>query len=161
MRRVKKIRPATLPAALPDPPDPAQSLLTSRDNTSPAGTGAGNQETITGTRRDAYTVRIVHTMKPFPALLLIFLIIACMVSSGCIETGTKNTQAGTSLAGYELTEHTYLWGLEGPFSKTYDIRIWLLSTDVYKASGISGSDVKLSILKYLGSAIIPSAHIPF
>jgi hypothetical protein len=95
-------------------------------------------------------------MKRASSLLVILLIAAFMVSSGCMETGTKSTRAGTSLAGYELVEHTYLWGSEGLFSKTYDIRIWLLGTDVYKATGVSPSDVKLTILKYLGSSMIPS-----
>jgi len=70
---------------------------------------------------------------PFILGLLILLII----SSGCIQVSEKTRASGNALAGYEITEHIYLYGDRGPLTKEYDVRIWALGVDVVREKGVS------------------------
>jgi|GEM_PF-1994640 hypothetical protein len=96
-------------------------------------------------------------MKRLATLSILILLALSVLSSGCIETGKRSVQTGTPLAGYEITEHTYLWGPGGPFSKTYDIRVWVLGKDIFKATGISQAELNTAIQKYAASAAVSAA----
>ena len=56
----------------------------------------------------------------------------------------------SSLAGYEITEHTWLWGDDGPFTKVYDVRIWIMGYDVVDSKGITRSEMQRYLEKYKG-----------
>ncbi|MBN1432919.1 MAG: hypothetical protein JW931_09125 [Methanomicrobiaceae archaeon] len=55
-----------------------------------------------------------------------------------------------SLAGYEITEHTWLLGDDGPFTKVYDTRIWVMGNDVVDWKGITRSEMQRYLEKYKG-----------
>lgn len=99
-------------------------------------------------------------MKRIGPLALLAVLVLSVCVCGCIETGSRTTQAGTALAGYELVEHTYLIGSEGLFTKTYDIRIWILGSDVFKATGITKSDVSSYLQQYASPVTNPAGITP-
>lgn len=45
---------------------------------------------------------------------------AVALSCGCIELDKQTRSVGTTLAGGEVTTHTYLWGEGGFLDKTYE-----------------------------------------
>ncbi len=88
-----------------------------------------------------------NDMKGIP-LILALLLVTCIVSSGCIETGTRSYTAGGLLAGVSVVEHTYLLGREGLFTKTYDVTARVGGLTVLEVKGVTKSDVDSYMKKY-------------
>lgn len=82
---------------------------------------------------------------------LILLLLACVLfSCACVEVGTS-TRSTTILAGrIEVTEHTYFWGNDGPFTKTYDVRVTIAGVEVARATGVPRERME-EIAKQFGS----------
>ncbi|OPY39320.1 MAG: hypothetical protein A4E35_00091 [Methanoregula sp. PtaU1.Bin051] len=86
-------------------------------------------------------------MKITP-LLIALLLLACTLSSGCIETGTRSYTAGGLLAGISVVEHTYLLGREGLFTKQYDVTARIGGVTVLEVKGVTKSDVDAYLKQY-------------
>ena len=71
-------------------------------------------------------------------LSLLFLVIVVCMSCGCIETSSQSEEVGTTIAGYSVVEHEYLFGL---MESKYDVRIWVLGSDVVDVQGITESEL--------------------
>lgn len=78
-------------------------------------------------------------------LSLVFLGIVVSTSCGCIETSTQSAQTGNSIAGASIVEHEYMFGL---MESKYDVRIWVLGTNVVNIQGIEESELKRILNQY-------------
>jgi hypothetical protein len=86
-------------------------------------------------------------------LVLAALIVACTVSSGCIETKSRSYSAGPGLVHVTVTEHTYLFGAEGFFTKTYDISVSGLGREIFSVKGITQTQLKSYLEKYSADTV--------
>ena len=72
-------------------------------------------------------------------IALVILGICISMSSGCIETSSKSSEVGSTLAGASVVEHQYLFGLT---ESKYDVRVWVLGVVVVNVQGISEAEWK-------------------
>ena len=86
--------------------------------------------------------------KKIPLLvsLLFFVGIIALTSCGCIETGSESTQIGNNELGLSVVEHKILYGLLEP---EYDLRIWVMGSDVVDVQGIKKSELKKYVNQYM------------
>jgi len=71
--------------------------------------------------------------------------VAAALSCGCIELNKQTRSVGTTLAGGEVTTHTYLWGEGGFLDKTYDVVVRIAGETAVDVKGITQKDLdKLS-----------------
>ena len=63
-----------------------------------------------------------------------------ILSAGCVEIHSQTRSTETILGMVEVTEHTHLWGDDGPFTKTYDVTMTVLGQDVISVKGISEAE---------------------
>jgi hypothetical protein len=75
---------------------------------------------------------------------LLFLGIVSM-SCGCIQTGSESKEIGTVAGGASIVEHEYLFGL---MESKYDVRVWVLGTDVVNMQGIKKSEYDVVLKKH-------------
>jgi hypothetical protein len=69
------------------------------------------------------------------AIITIFLF--SVMISGCVQVNESTQTEGSSLGGVIVTQHTYLWGNDGLFTKTYDITLVILGVPKEIESGMS------------------------
>lgn len=67
--------------------------------------------------------------------------VATVLSCGCIELDKQTRSVGTTLAGGEVTTHTYLWGEGGFLDKTYDVVVRIAGITVVDVKGITQKDL--------------------
>jgi hypothetical protein len=60
---------------------------------------------------------------------------------GCIELNKQSQGQSAFGSGVSVTEHTYLWGDEGFFTKKYDVTITIFGANMYSAQGVSRSQL--------------------
>jgi len=104
--------------------------------------------------------------KIFVPFILIFLLFSIIFTAGCVETG-RTTQSENYIVGkISVTEVTYLWGDDGPFTKQYVVSIQALgstrqSTTMSKAEYES---IKNGIVGYFlpdfGNSVSSSQQLP-
>lgn len=83
---------------------------------------------------------------PLLVLSLIFLGIIASTSCGCIETGSETKQIGNNELGLSVVEHKFLYRLLEP---EYDLRIWVMGSDVVDVQGIKKSELKEYVNQYM------------
>jgi len=69
---------------------------------------------------------MIQSSKPKKRILFvtIAIMICSVIISGCIETGSVTQSSGNAISGGMITEHTYLFGTDGFFTKKYDLTIF-------------------------------------
>jgi hypothetical protein len=81
-------------------------------------------------------------------LLLAVCVCLCAATSGCIEIGKRSYSAGPNLAKASVVEHTYLFGGDGVFTKTYDVTITMLGVEILNIQGITKNQLQAYLAKY-------------
>jgi len=71
-----------------------------------------------------------------------------LLCCGCVEVSSSTRSASFLIGGAEIIEHTYLWGNDGPFTKTYDVKVTILGAEVANATGISRQQMESLLANY-------------
>jgi len=79
-------------------------------------------------------------------LSLLFLGIVVSTSCGCIETDSSSKQIGTTVLGFSIVEHEYMFGLMEP---EYDARIWVMGENVVNVQGIKESELNWYLEQFM------------
>jgi len=85
--------------------------------------------------------------KKITLLVLSFLFLGILVSTscGCVETSSETVQTGNTFLGASVVNHEYLFGL---MESKYDVRIWVLGSDIVNIQGIKESELKRILNQY-------------
>jgi hypothetical protein len=75
------------------------------------------------------------------AIFNVTMMVAAVLSCGCIELDKQTRSVGTTLAGGELTTRTYLWDEGGFLDKTYDVVVRIAGVKVVDVKGITQKDL--------------------
>jgi len=91
-------------------------------------------------------------LKLLIGIVLVVLVAIVAYTGGHIEVGSPQvrtaeieTDAGllsVKLGKAELLTHTYLWGVDGPFTKEYEIKVYLRDSLVIDRPGITHENVE-------------------
>ncbi len=84
---------------------------------------------------------MMHDRHKIYTLFIGVIVVAAVLSCGCTELDKQTRSVGTSLAGGELTTHTYLWGEVGFLDKTYDVVVRIAGVTVVDVKGITQKDL--------------------
>jgi archaeal flagellin FlaB len=96
--------------------------------------------------------------KMFIPITIIFLLFLSTFIAGCVETGRSSQTENYLVGKISVTEVTYLWGNDGPFTKQYIVSYQTIGSE-RQSRTLSKSEYE-SLINGVGGYVLPDFGIP-